>query len=755
MEAAMNKAILHRSNGLGSDTYGDGPRPPELPQMGMVEAAALGSAGAAVVAHPPIPLGTVAATAPAAPTRAQAVALPPARQWHHIPQALKVRSQWCVSGGDKAPRIAITGTPYAKVNDPSTWRSFGEACAVAEQHGLDIGYVLHADDPFACIDVDVCNAETQQQKGQLQDPSKWTTPEQYARFEKIVASFDSYTERSRSGLGLHIWVEGKVGKGRRRDGVELYSQERYIACTGDVYIEKGLQPRYQLLQLLNAEIARGSQIEVELEDIEDPETSDWYLAHEAFDENGNFKATPLGKLFSGGWEGDHPSQSEADLELVKQLARHSESNVVVWSAFRLSALGKRDKAARPDYMKRTLAVARTHLASDALQVARGKEIAEALFWRVGIPTATITPTFGTSRQYQLLRDGDFQHLPPARWIVKGLIPEAGVGAIFGDSGTFKSFLALDLLAHISNGKEWFGHRVKSAPTVYVPFEGQGGIPNRIKAWRLAQAAEQRPGVLFSVVPPDDVRTNVAVIMDPMNLRVQADRDKLVSTLLENGFAGGVLCIDTLAHASQGLDENSSQMSEMITIFGDLQRQLGGVVLVIHHSGKSAAAGMRGWSGIHAAMDFVAQCQHEEGKGKLDAKFVLTKVKDGSTGDAYRFSMRVVQLGFDEDGDDITSLSVTASAESARSMSIEPAAAHQHKAEDDFVWMWISTEISKTKRPSRRSLEAQRAEMAAVMSLTQKQLRDSISRLFSQGRVVAETQSGNPWMRAIETPHVPT
>src|SRR3546814_17908622 len=65
-------------------------------------------------------------------------------------------------------------------------------------------------------------------------------------------------------------------------------------------------------------------------------------------------------------------------------------------------------------------------------------------------------------------------LPPLRWFVKRIIPDVGIGAIYGDSGTFKSFLTIDALAHISNGQDWFGHRVTAAPTVYVPFEGQIG-----------------------------------------------------------------------------------------------------------------------------------------------------------------------------------------------------------------------------------------------------------------------------------------
>ena len=76
-------------------------------------------------------------------------------RWRNIPKELRERHQWCVAGEDKAPRIAMEGLPYAKSNDASTWRTFDEACAVASQHGMHIGYMLHESDPYTCIDMDV------------------------------------------------------------------------------------------------------------------------------------------------------------------------------------------------------------------------------------------------------------------------------------------------------------------------------------------------------------------------------------------------------------------------------------------------------------------------------------------------------------------------------------------------------------------------------------------------------------------------
>ena len=113
-----------------------------------------------------------------------APAAPQPDRWACIPQELRERSQWCVAGEDKAPRIATQGLPHAKSNDPSTWRTFDEASAFAAHHGLHIGYMLHESDPFACIDLDVKDD---------------TTPEQLERFQRIVDAADSYRPRSLRG----------------------------------------------------------------------------------------------------------------------------------------------------------------------------------------------------------------------------------------------------------------------------------------------------------------------------------------------------------------------------------------------------------------------------------------------------------------------------------------------------------------------------------------------------------------------------
>lgn len=634
---------------------------------------------------------------------------PQPERWTNIPAALRDRPQWVLAGADKEP---LKASGYrASVTDPATWCDFDTACAAAAERDLHIGYVLTADDPFTCIDLDVKDS---------------TAPQVVEGYHNGIRAFDSYTERSRSGKGFHIWIEGSIGKGRRKDGVEVYSQERFIICTGDVVSDKPIAARPELLNTLVTQMrAQTPDIEVELDWGNDP---DYMLATRAALDDGE-----LGRLFNGDWEGRYPSQSEADLALIKLLLPHTDSPCECWKTFRMSKLGQRDKAGRPDYTRRTLSLAAQHLANDAEKIQHGRRIAESLFW-------WDTGKHLNPRHFRLLSDNDLQQLRPQRWLVKGIIPEGSVGTIFGQSGTFKSFLALDLLAHVANGQPWFGHRVTAAPAVYVPFEGQGGIPKRVAAWKVARIHNGCT----------DAATNMRFITDRMNLRLEADRDKLVQTLTECGWAGGVLCIDTLAQAGVGIDENSSEgMGEMIAVFQELQHRLGGTVLVIHHEGKTASAGMRGWSGLRGALDFAIKCWRNDNWDALDAQFILDKVKDGESGRTFNFSMLRVHIGLDTDGDDINSLTVIPPQEREQA----PDEAAVAAADDAFVKAWIRKLVAAGQHPTGRGLEGLRPKVKAEYDLPQARLRDAIARLKDSGELQLEPggPSGAKWLRPVDAP----
>lgn len=265
--------------------------------------------------------------------------------WCNIPRELRERKQWLVAIG-KVPHTgwARVGLTPASVTDPTSWLMFEDAVTLAGWGKLErgIGYVLSADDPCTCIDLDVKDD---------------TTPEQLERFRRILYGFDTYSERSLSGRGVHIWCRGKVGKGLRRDGVEVYSQERFIVCTGDLVFDRPIVDRQDFLDAMTTQMRALGTPSVELVEVPPLESDYDHWQRKAGAVNG----AKFLELWFGRWQalgiGDG-SQSCADLALIRMLCFNNPSNEQVRRMFRLSALGQRKKAARVDYVDGMIAEAR-------------------------------------------------------------------------------------------------------------------------------------------------------------------------------------------------------------------------------------------------------------------------------------------------------------------------------------------------------------------------------------------------------------
>ena len=149
----------------------------------------------------------------------------------NIPQELRKLDQWVVwqKGGKNAkrPYNARTGYP-AKVDDPNTWSTYEEAAGAVENGKWGgVGFVFTEHDSFCFIDLD-----------DVIDPK---TGDIDKETHSAITRFDSYTEISQSGRGIHIIIKGeKPGDRSRSERAEIYDRDRYAALTGDLWPETPL-----------------------------------------------------------------------------------------------------------------------------------------------------------------------------------------------------------------------------------------------------------------------------------------------------------------------------------------------------------------------------------------------------------------------------------------------------------------------------------------------------------------------------------
>jgi putative DNA primase/helicase len=87
-----------------------------------------------------------------------------------------------------------------------------------------LGFIFSPDDPYIGIDLDKCRDGT---AGEIKP---------WAR--EWIDSLRSYTERSQSGIDVHIIIKGtlpgqKRKRGVERGAIEVYDRSRYLVMTGD------------------------------------------------------------------------------------------------------------------------------------------------------------------------------------------------------------------------------------------------------------------------------------------------------------------------------------------------------------------------------------------------------------------------------------------------------------------------------------------------------------------------------------------
>jgi hypothetical protein len=141
--------------------------------------------------------------------------------YDNIPEELRQLRQWvCANANSKVPMQVNSLYPASSTN-PATWASFEDAVRAVENGWYDyIGFVFN-DNGIVGIDID-----------------EGYTPEGFISplATDIITKCWSYTEKSKSKRGFHIFVKGDIPfKGKNNlAGVEVYKTARFFIMTGDV-----------------------------------------------------------------------------------------------------------------------------------------------------------------------------------------------------------------------------------------------------------------------------------------------------------------------------------------------------------------------------------------------------------------------------------------------------------------------------------------------------------------------------------------
>ena len=245
------------------------------------------------------------------------------------------------------------------------------------------------------------------------------------------------------------------------------------------------------------------------------------------------------------------------------------------------------------------------------------------------------PETGEVGRFKVIPESQFLEGKPPGWIVKGLVPDADIAVVFGESGSGKSFFVFDLVCSVARGVTWRGKRVRQGRVIYIAAEGASHFRTRIQAYKTHHGVDE---------------LDLGVIPAAPNLLKAPDVKELIQAIKEFGPAL-LIVVDTLAQTTAGANENSGEdMGKALEHCKAIRRATGVVVMLVHHAGKDVAKGARGWSGIKAAAD----AEIEISRNGEAREATISKLKDGVDGERFAFRLNTVAVGEDEDGDQGTS-----------------------------------------------------------------------------------------------------
>lgn len=229
-------------------------------------------------------------------------------------------------------------------------------------------------------------------------------------------------------------------------------------------------------------------------------------------------------------------------------------------------------------------------------------VLDSLLSVVSIPAGVTI--LGHGDGWTLIPSQDLDKLPDIEYLLPNKVPKRGLTVIYGASGTFKSFIALDYALQIA----------QSESVVYMIGEDESGYKQRVRAWELHNQKSRKKLLLSLGAVP---------VLDNAQVKLFIDAIK--------EYKPALVIVDTLARAFIGGDENSSRdMGLFVRACDKIARSCQCAVLLVHHTNKNSE-NERGSSALRGASDSMIkvtaldnQVEIENSKTKNSKPFELER-----------------------------------------------------------------------------------------------------------------------------------
>jgi len=264
--------------------------------------------------------------------------------------------------------------------------------------------------------------------------------------------------------------------------------------------------------------------------------------------------------------------------------------------------------------------------------------------------------------------GGLRDAAPPAWLLRSVLPACSTVGLYGPGGSFKSFVALDMLCHVAAGLETWAERplvLSGVPRPVVYVSGEGAVGPRLRAWEAKHGVSQALAENF-------------LVCEAVDLGDQDDRSALKAEIdrLLAGRPPAVICFDTLARATPGQEENSNRdMGAIVKVLDGFKDVYQCCVMAIHHTPK-ANLEWRGATAVWNALDSALLLKRGNGTA---ASMILTRQKDAPTGQRWAIKLQEYDTGKVHDAEGLPERALAV--ESITPSSTEDDAVEQQSSEE--------------------------------------------------------------------------
>lgn len=267
--------------------------------------------------------------------------------------------------------------------------------------------------------------------------------------------------------------------------------------------------------------------------------------------------------------------------------------------------------------------------------------------RVGSTAEPVDPDPDVTAFYTMEQLGN---MPAPRWLIRNLAEEGGLTLFYSPDKMGKTALLSSMLWAYAAGKEWWLHEDfkmwdpsdGERSVAYVLLEGHATYYYRYKAW----ADVYNDGKFIS---------NFWTAPEGLNLfspGMKVEKPETWGSTVKELYKfisrkrPTILVVDTFSRATAGIDENSSEIAQVVNWFDFIRDQFGTTTIVVHHTPLEDNKRPRGHSSLKGAASSYVRISPSNGPNERIKTLWHGPHRNAESGDhGYDFEMVSTELAF--------------------------------------------------------------------------------------------------------------